>query len=76
MGERYTLREVAAILGVTINAVKTYMRRGVAGVRLRCIYENGIRYVMDYQLHDFITEYAKQTIIGRYNQWANEPYHL
>ena len=54
MNERYTLREVAAILGVSFDAVKTYIRRGVAGVKLKCIFENGKRYVMDYQLNDFI----------------------
>ena len=76
MNERYSLREVAAILGVSIEAVKTYIRRGVAGVRLRCIIENGKRYVMDYQLDEFIRDYTEETIIGKYNHWAHDPYHL
>lgn len=76
MSERYTLREVAAILGVSLEAVKTYIHRGVAGVKLRCIFENGRRYVMDYQLNDFIRAYTEQTIIGRYNHWAHDPYRL
>ena len=76
MNERYSLREVAAILGVTVEAVKKYIDRGVAGVKLSCIFENGRRYIMDYQLDEFIKDYTEQTIIGRYNHWSNDPYHM
>lgn len=76
MSERYTLREVAAILGVSLEAVKKYIDRGVAGVRLRCVFENGKRYVMDYQLDEFIRDYTEETIIGKYNHWAHDPYNL